>query len=425
MAIVTAVPIKTQSGTAMKKVLDYVMRPEKTRGFVSGQNCVPETAFIEFMTTKEQYRKAHGVFYKQYVQSFKPDCGATPEQIHQMGIAFAKQFEGFEVIIATHIDTDHWHNHFIVNSVNFETGLKIQINEKGLERMRQQSDEICRRFGLEVLAPYQKPKQRVLNQREYRAAMRGDSWKMKLLSAIEKAMAASNSKVGFIRNMESLGYGVKWAGHRKYITYTTPDGQKCRDNRLYDEKYLKSNMEVHFGGLEKTDGNKSRYERNTGRAVSAHPDWSKTRTMERANQTHSDGGNSDSREHGAHIKVTNTRQHKQPNATGNPAAQYRDNPELELSGETVFGNSFRTDDGNRAQYPENRIETGIRHDGEIANTGFVADKLQNQMGADWNDIARDAAALADSIDAMVENPKPEISMEHRTKNKKRKWEMEI
>ena len=66
----------------------------------------------------------------------------------------AKAFEGFEVVVATHIDRDHWHNHFVVNSVNSETGLKIQINEKGLEELRNRSDEICQQFGLEVLTPY-------------------------------------------------------------------------------------------------------------------------------------------------------------------------------------------------------------------------------------------------------------------------------
>ena len=102
-----------------------------------------------------------------------PDCGASPDQIHARGVELANQLEGFEVVIATHIDVDHWHNHLVVNSVNCETGLKIQINEKGLERLRQQSDEICQQFGFEVLAPYQKPKQRAMNQREYRAALRG------------------------------------------------------------------------------------------------------------------------------------------------------------------------------------------------------------------------------------------------------------
>lgn len=134
------------------------------RKLVSGQNCIPRSAYSEFMATKNQYNKANGVFFKQYVQSFKPNT-ATPEQIHQIGVETAKHFDGFEVIVATHIDKDHWHNHFVVNSVNCETGLKIQINEKNLEELRNYSDKICQQFGIEVLKPYTKPKQKSPSQR--------------------------------------------------------------------------------------------------------------------------------------------------------------------------------------------------------------------------------------------------------------------
>lgn len=157
MATFTAIPEKTQTATAMKRVIDCVMQDKKTVldgiKLVSGQNCVPASAFEVFMDTKHQYGKANGVFFNQYVQSFKPGCGTTPEQIHQIGLELAKAFDGFEVVVATHIDRDHWHNLFVVNSVNCETGLKIQINEKALEQLRRQSDEICRQFGLEVLKP--------------------------------------------------------------------------------------------------------------------------------------------------------------------------------------------------------------------------------------------------------------------------------
>lgn len=250
MATFTAIPEKTQSATAMKRVLDYVMQDKKTLyngiKLVSGQNCVPESAFQEFMATKHQYGKANGVFFKQYVQSFKPNCGVILEKIHQIGLETAKTFDGFEVVVATHIDCDHWHNHFVVNSVNCETGLKIQINEKGLEELRHKSDEICQQFGLEILKPYQKPKQKSLNQREYRAALRGNSKKLQLANAIDYAVAKSRTKEQFIEQMQKLGYGVKWIDRYKYITYTTPDGQRFRDNRLLDNKYLKNNMEELF-----------------------------------------------------------------------------------------------------------------------------------------------------------------------------------
>lgn len=249
MATFTAISNKTQNRTAMRKVLDYVMQDYKTvyNGvkLVSGQNCIPNSAYSEFMATKNQYNKANGVFFKQYVQSFKPNT-ATPEIIHQIGIETAKYFEGFEVVVATHIDRDHWHNHFVVNSVNCGTGLKIQINEKSLEELRNYSDKICQQFGIETLKPYTKPKQKSMNTREYRAAMKGESWKFALMAMIDRAMKHCRTKDEFKRYMKRYGYDVKWQDNYKYITYTCPNNMKCRDIRLHKERYRKENMELEF-----------------------------------------------------------------------------------------------------------------------------------------------------------------------------------
>lgn len=249
MAIITAIPERTQNRTAMKRVLAYVMQDYKTtyKGvkLVSGQNCIPESAYTEFMATKNQYRKTNGVFFKQYVQSFKPGT-ATPELIHQIGVETAKFFNGFEVVIATHIDKDHWHNHFVVNSVNCETGLKIQINEKGLEDLRNYSDKICRQFGLEILKPYTKPKQTTINTKEYRAAMKGESWKFALMATIDQAMKYCKDKDEFKNYLKRYGYDVKWQENYKYITYICPNNMKCRDIRLHQDKYKKEMMELEF-----------------------------------------------------------------------------------------------------------------------------------------------------------------------------------
>lgn len=212
---------------------------------VSGQNCIPNSAYSEFMATKNQYNKANGVFFKQYVQSFKPNT-ATPEIIHQIGIETAKYFYGFEVVVATHIDRDHWHNHFVVNSVNCETGLKIQINEKSLEELRNYSDKICQQFGIETLKPYQKPNQKSMNTREYRAAEKGQSWKFALMAMIDRAMKHCRTKDEFLKYMKRYGYDVKWQDNYKYITYTCPNNMKCRDIRLHEGKYRKENMELEF-----------------------------------------------------------------------------------------------------------------------------------------------------------------------------------
>lgn len=120
-----------------------------------------------------------------------------------------------------------------------------------MEQLRRKSDEICQRFGLVVLKPYQKPKQKSLNQREYRAALRGNSKKLKLTNAIDYAAAVSRSKKQFVEQMNKLGYGVKWIEHYKYITYTTPvvGGFGTTDYRMTNilkrtwRNYLLMNME--------------------------------------------------------------------------------------------------------------------------------------------------------------------------------------
>ena len=242
----------------MKKVMDYVLQDKKTMfndtekditfRLIGGQNCVPETAFKEFMATKIHHGKDTGVFYKHYVQSFHKDEKVTPQQVHEIAMELSKYFDGFEVLVATHIDADHWHSHLIVNSVNADTGLKIQFSEKNLRELRKFSDKICQSHGLKTLKTYEKTSPVTgINTREYRVAKKGESWKFKLISAIDAAMKTSKNKERFIENMAQMGYSVKWESHHKYITYTTPDGQRCRDNRLHDEKYLKERMEQKYG----------------------------------------------------------------------------------------------------------------------------------------------------------------------------------
>lgn len=73
------------------------------------------------------------------------------------------------------------------------------------------------------------------------------SWKGRLISAIDFSLSNTNSKEEFILYMNQFGYDINWQNTRKYITYTTPEGMKCRDNKLHEEKYLKEKMEEFYG----------------------------------------------------------------------------------------------------------------------------------------------------------------------------------
>ena len=82
-----------------------------------------------------------------------------------------------------------------------------------------------------------------MSTREYRARIKGESWKQKLANDIDKTMEFSGSKDEFVRSMSILGYHMTWTDERKYLTFHCPNGKSCRDIRLHDDKYLKENIE--------------------------------------------------------------------------------------------------------------------------------------------------------------------------------------
>ena len=153
-----------------------------------------------------------------------------------------KAWSGHEVLVVTHCDREHIHSHFVINSVGFESGKKLRQSPSTLKQLRKLSDEICIAHGLSVLQPYQGGKNSV-SSREYRARLRGDSWKEKLAKDIDTAMSYSGSKDEFIRNMSILGYHMTWTDTRKNITFHCPNGKSCRDIKLHGEKYLKNSIE--------------------------------------------------------------------------------------------------------------------------------------------------------------------------------------
>ena len=150
MAVIKAVSSKAGIGHA----IDYVTKKEKTEEkLVSGLHCEPETVKEEMQATKELWGKTDGRTYKHYVQSYHEDEEITPEQAHKNAIELAehtKAWKGHEVLIATHIDKGHIHTHFIVNSVNYENGHKLQWSKHDLKDLKERCNEQSREQGLHV-----------------------------------------------------------------------------------------------------------------------------------------------------------------------------------------------------------------------------------------------------------------------------------
>ena len=242
--------------SVMRTVIAYCLQPEKTHSpdktwSVSGLGCDPEMAYREFMANKAVWEKTDGLCFRHYVQSFHPDENVKPEEVIEMGL---DAWPGYNVVVAFHFDSNHMHNHFIIDTVHPDTGKKLHEDRNNIKRLRDINDEICLAHGLSILSPFGKGKAKSVGTREYRSGSKGDSWKFRLRAAIKYAMQRSANREEFIAVMKKLGYGVRWEDNRKHITYTCyrepkyENGayKKCRDNKLSDEKFLKENMEYEF-----------------------------------------------------------------------------------------------------------------------------------------------------------------------------------
>ena len=251
MAIVHFVDYKrgTQSRAAMRGVMLYVMQEMKTTWegapLVSGINCQVQSVYDDFLNTKLLYHKDGGVMFYHMVQSFPKGAEVDPRQAHGAARRLAEYFGGCEVLICTHVDREHIHSHCIINSVNFETGKKLHMAKEQLQELMRRNDAICQEMGLPVFdAPTQQA--RGMSGAEYHTALKGQSWKLRLMNTIDECMKYAADKDAFVSLMASEGYAVRWESGRKYITYTTPDGMRCRDNKLHEEKYCKEAMEHEF-----------------------------------------------------------------------------------------------------------------------------------------------------------------------------------
>ena len=251
MAIVHFVNYKrsTQSRAAMRGVMLYVMQEKKTtwegEPLVSGINCQVQSVYDDFLNTKLLYHKDGGVMFYHMVQSFPKGAAVDPRQAHEAARRLAEYFDGCEVLVCTHVDREHIHSHCIINSVNFETGKKLHMAKEQIQELMRRNDMICQEMGLPVFdAPTQQA--RGMSGAEYHTALKGQSWKLRLMNTIDACMKYAADKDAFVSLMESEGYQVRWENNRKYITYTTPDGLKCRDNKLHEEKYCKEVMEHEF-----------------------------------------------------------------------------------------------------------------------------------------------------------------------------------
>jgi hypothetical protein len=247
MAVIEFINGSNKTYGAMKRVIEYIQNPAKTdQHLVGGHNCDINNAYHQFVLTKRNYNKETGRQYIHFTQSFAPYDKVMPADVKEIADELVEMefFKGFEIAYAVHTDRDHLHTHFIVNSVNAETGLKWKQSVEELQLLKDYSDDLCRKRDLIITKG---KKGNHINRGEFRTKDKGRSWKYELYLAIKKVKWCSKSKEDFISNMNKLGYKVNWTDNRKYITFTNPEGKKCRNRKLYPpENFTKEALSKSF-----------------------------------------------------------------------------------------------------------------------------------------------------------------------------------
>lgn len=219
------------------------MNKDKTEEFfyVSGINCEIETALQQMNQTKRLFNKTKGILGFHGYQSFK-EGEVTPELAHEIGVKLANEMWGdrFEVVVSTHLNTKHLHNHFIVNSVSFIDGMKFYSNRSSTARLREISDDLCKEYGLSVLDEKPTSKGRIYFPYYLKNTNRNNYYK-KTKRDIDIAIAKSSNYKEFIEILSSMNYEVQ-NRYRKLSVRNLDYKRNIRIERYFGEEYSIDNI---------------------------------------------------------------------------------------------------------------------------------------------------------------------------------------
>ena len=198
---------------ALEDVIAYAERNSATaeKQWVSGILCSPERARQEMMKVKKQWHKEDGTIAYHGYQSFGPgEC--TPEEAHSIGIELANELwgsRGYQVLVCTHLDKEsHIHNHFVINTVSMDNGIKFHRTKDDYRMMREVSDRLCREYGLSVI---DHPQNRGRHYSEWEADKNGKpTYRKMIMEDIDRAVKASASDRDFYIWLENMGYTLNF-----------------------------------------------------------------------------------------------------------------------------------------------------------------------------------------------------------------------
>ena len=221
----------------LRNVLDYAGQDAKTEHqfYVTGINCDPVTACEQMKQTKLRFQKTDSILAFHAYQAFTP--GETvPEIAHAIGVKLAQELWGnrFEVVVSTHLDKKHLHNHFVINSVSFLDGKRYYDNKATYSIMRRTSDRFCLEHDLSVIHEPQHGQSR--QYAEWLADQEGKpTWRGLIRADIDRCISASTTFTQFITSLRKQGYEVKTGV--KYLAVRPPGKDRFVRLRSLGDEY--------------------------------------------------------------------------------------------------------------------------------------------------------------------------------------------
>jgi len=237
----------------LHNVVEYTKANFKTEEqvFVTGINCYKETALQEMVSTKRKFRKEKGIVAYHAFQSFK-EGEVTPEIAHEIGVKLAEELWGdkFEVVVSTHLNTNHIHNHFVINSVSFIDGKKYRDNRETYALMRIKSDELCREYNLSVLKADLLGKRKIDYSKYYSSYIQKSNYYTLVKDDVDFAIKQAYSYKNFEKILKEMGYAITIRAN-KISLCRPPYKRNIRIERAFGQEYTIKNIEERIIATEK------------------------------------------------------------------------------------------------------------------------------------------------------------------------------
>ena len=223
---------------SVRQVMTYATNPDKTEKqfYTTGINCEVKDAVKQMQFVKTIYGKENGILAFHAYQSFN-EGEVTPEIAHEIGVKLANEVWGdrFQVVVSTHLNTRHLHNHFVINSVSFKDGKKYYSNLENTALLRKTSDEICEEYGLSVLKE-KICKSGINFENFYKKSMRDSDYYKFAKEDIDYAIQHSYTLKQFQQMLVSMGYNYYYRADKLSIK-REPYKRNIRVERAFGEEY--------------------------------------------------------------------------------------------------------------------------------------------------------------------------------------------